>query len=149
MRSLSPAPRALPGVRSVLDHYRDRDDTVLALLTGNYGPSAQLKLEPLGLWDYFQCGAFGDDAPDRNGLVPIAVSRAHECGHTSVAARHAVVIGDTPHDVRCAAAHGARSLAVATGGYSIDALRDAGADEVLPDLSETSRVVAIIDALSR
>jgi phosphoglycolate phosphatase-like HAD superfamily hydrolase len=136
-------------VKAVLDHYRDRDDTVLALLTGNFGPSARLKLEPFGLWDYFQCGAFGDDAPDRNGLVPIAVSRAHACGHTSLAARHAVVIGDTPHDVRCAAAHGVRSIAVATGVYSIEALRDAGADEVLPDLSDTSRVIASIDALSR
>jgi phosphoglycolate phosphatase-like HAD superfamily hydrolase len=149
MRSVAPAPRPLPGVRAVLDHYRDRDDTVLALLTGNYGPSARLKLEPLGLWDYFQCGAFGDDAPDRNGLVPIAIARAQACGHASVDTRWAVVIGDTPHDVRCAAAHGVRSLGVATGGCAIDVLRDAGADAVLPDLSDTPRVVAILDALSR
>jgi phosphoglycolate phosphatase-like HAD superfamily hydrolase len=132
----------------VLDHYRDRDEVVVALLTGNFQPSARLKLEPLGLWDYFQCGAFGDDAADRNGLVPVAVSRAQACGHLAVAARHAIVIGDTPHDVRCAAAHGARSLGVATGVYSAETLAAAGADHVLPDLSDTGRVISALDELA-
>ncbi len=74
--------------------------------------------------------------------------RAQACGHEDAAAAHAVVIGDTPHDVRCAAAHGARSLAVMTGGCSAEALLAAGADAVVPDLSDTARVVAIIDELS-
>ena len=52
-----------------------RDDAYLALLTGNYEAGAQLKLEYFDLWRYFPCGAFGDDAPDRNGLLPRALAR--------------------------------------------------------------------------
>ncbi len=67
MQSTAPAARALPGVDALLDHFHGRDDAVIALLTGNFQPSARLKLEPLGLWHYFRCGAFGDDArrPER------------------------------------------------------------------------------------
>jgi phosphoglycolate phosphatase-like HAD superfamily hydrolase len=148
MRSTSPAPRALPGVHALLDRFSAADDVVLALLTGNFETSARLKLEPLGLWKYFRCGAFGDDAADRNGLVPVALERALACGHEGVAARRTLVIGDTPHDVRCAAAHGVRSLGVATGRYSAGALEDAGADAVLADLSDTDAACAIIGALT-
>jgi phosphoglycolate phosphatase-like HAD superfamily hydrolase len=52
-----------------------------------------------------------------------------------------VVVGDTPLDVACAAASGARSLAVATGGYDVDALRAAGADMVMEDLGDTRQVL--------
>jgi len=148
MRSTHPAPRALPGVHALLDRCAARDDLVLALLTGNYEPSARLKLQPFDLWRYFRCGAFGDDGPDRDGLVPVAVARAIDCGHAGVTARRTVVIGDTPHDVRCAAAHGARSLAVATGGFSVAALRAAGADAAVDDLSDTITVVGLIEELT-
>jgi phosphoglycolate phosphatase len=55
-----------------------------------------------------------------------------------------IVIGDTPHDIDCARVAGARSIAVATGGYTLDQLRDAGADEVLLDLSDTAAVLALL-----
>src|SRR4051812_441505 len=58
----------LPGVRDLLDALSQRDDVFLALLTGNYETSARIKLEHFDLWRYFSCGAFGDAAPDRNGL---------------------------------------------------------------------------------
>ena len=57
--------------------------------------------------------------------------------------RDAVVIGDTPLDVGCAAHVGARSLAVATGSHSVEELRAAGADVVLQDLSDTDAVLAL------
>ena len=56
----------------------------------------------------------------------------------------AIVIGDTPLDVRCAAAAGARSIAVATGGYDEAALRARGADAVLPDLGDADRFLASV-----
>jgi phosphoglycolate phosphatase-like HAD superfamily hydrolase len=149
MRSGAPAARALPGVRALLHRLHRRGDTVLGLLTGNFEPSARLKLEPFGLWHYFQCGAFGDDAPDRNGLVPVALGRAAACGHQGLTAERTIVIGDTPHDVACATVHGARSLAVATGGFTMDVLRDAGAEGVLNDFSDTAAAIALIDELSR
>jgi len=141
-----PGPRKgmMPGVRPLLDTLRQRDDVYLALLTGNYEEAACQKLEYFDLWRYFPCGAFGDDAPDRNGLLPKALARIRECGGPSVEARDAVVIGDTPLDVECAAAGGARSMAVATGRYSVDALRAAGADVVLEDLSDLDVVLGAL-----
>ena len=64
----------MPGVRELLDALAPRDDVYLALLTGNYEAGARLKLEYFDLWRYFSCGAFGDDAPHRNGLVPKALA---------------------------------------------------------------------------
>jgi phosphoglycolate phosphatase len=138
-----PGPRKgmMPGVRPLLDALQQRDDVYLALLTGNYEEAACRKLEYFDLWRYFRCGAFGDEAPDRNGLLPKALARIRECGGPAVSARDAIVIGDTPLDVACAAAGGARSMAVATGRYDVDALRATGADVVLEDLSDLDVVL--------
>ena len=134
----------MPGVRELLDALAPRTDVYLALLTGNYEAGARLKLEYFDLWRYFACGAFGDDAPHRNILVPKALMRVAACGGPSFSAADAIVIGDTPLDVGCAAAVGARSLAVATGHHSVEELRAAGADVVMEDLSDTGEVVRLI-----
>jgi len=138
-----PGPRKgiMPGVLPLLEELERRDDAYLALLTGNYEEAAKAKLSYFELWRYFRCGAFGDDAPDRNGLLPRAMERIRECGGPVVGPRDVVVIGDTPLDVACAAASGARSVAVATGGYDVEALRQAGADVVLQDFSDTCEVL--------
>jgi len=134
----------MPGVPALLDRLAARDDVYLALLTGNYEAAARMKLELFDLWRYFSCGAFGDDAPDRNGLLPKAIARIAACGGPAVRAADAIVIGDTPLDVAVATAGGARSIAVATGNYSAEQLREAGADVVFDDLSDTDAVVAAI-----
>ena len=134
----------MPGVRALLDALAGRPDVYLALLTGNYEAAARAKLEYFDLWRYFRCGAFGDDAPDRNGLLPKALARVRTCGGPAVPASAAVVIGDTPLDIACAAASGARSIAVATGDYDAAALRGAGADVVFDDLSDTQAVLAAL-----
>ena len=100
----------MPGVRPLLDALAARDDVYLALLTGNYEDAARAKLEYFDLWRYFPCGAFGDDAPDRNGLLPKALATIRACGGPVKSRRlDVVVIGDTPLDVECAAA--ARAIA--------------------------------------
>jgi phosphoglycolate phosphatase-like HAD superfamily hydrolase len=141
-----PGPRkgVMPGVRPLLDALASRPDVYLALLTGNYERSARLKLEYFDLWRYFRAGAFGDDAPDRNALVAKALLRIRTGGGPSAAPADAVVIGDTPLDVMCASVGGARSVAVATGDYDADSLRQAGADIVFEDLSDTSAVLQAI-----
>jgi phosphoglycolate phosphatase-like HAD superfamily hydrolase len=138
-----PGPRKgiMPGVRPLLDSLANRSDVYLALLTGNYEEAARVKLEYFDLWRYFRCGAFGDEATDRNILLPKALDRVRECGGPDVGPADVVVVGDTPLDVACAAAAGARSIAVATGSYDVDALRAAGADVVLTDLSDESDVL--------
>jgi phosphoglycolate phosphatase len=131
----------MPGVRELLDALSGRDDVYLALLTGNYEEGARIKLEYFDLWRYFPCGAFGDDAPLRNGLVAKALARIAACGGPSFTAADTIVIGDTPLDVACAAFSGARSLGVATGSHSVDDLRAAGADLVMQDLHDTAAVL--------
>jgi phosphoglycolate phosphatase-like HAD superfamily hydrolase len=134
----------MPGVRDLLDTLASRDDVLLGLLTGNFVEAARIKLEHFDLWRYFRCGAYGDDAEDRNALVPVAVERAQAYDGRRAFTR-VVVIGDTPHDIACAAAAGATSLAVATGGFDVDSLRTAGADVVFEDLGDTQGVLQVID----
>jgi phosphoglycolate phosphatase len=57
-----------------------------------------------------------------------------------------VIVGDTLRDIAAARAVGARSVAVATGPYSVQDLQDAGADVVLVDLTDTAAVVQAITA---
>jgi phosphoglycolate phosphatase-like HAD superfamily hydrolase len=141
-----PGPRkgVMPGVRRLLATLSARNDVYMALLTGNYKSTARVKLEYFDLWHYFRCGAFADDCADRNELLPVAVKRIHDSDGLRLHASEAIVIGDTPLDVACAAASCARSIAVATGGFDMEALRLAGADVVLRDLADTPTV---LDAL--
>jgi phosphoglycolate phosphatase len=146
-----PGPRkgVLPGVRALLDVLHARRDVFLALLTGNYTEAARLKLEYFDLWRYFSCGAYGEDAADRDQLVPVAAGRARACGLPAEALEPVIVIGDTPLDVRCAHSSNAFALMVATGGHSVEELKRSGADAVFEDLSDTERVVGAIDGAER
>jgi len=109
----------LPGVRPLLDHLADHPDVHLGLVTGNVEPIAYEKLGAHGLDDYFPVGAFGSDHADRNKLPQIATRRAAtHTGHDFHPAEQAVVIGDTPHDIECARAAGARVVGVCTGHYN-------------------------------
>ena len=134
----------MPGARELLEALHDYDHLHLALLTGNYREAAAIKLQHFELWDFFEWGAFSDDHADRNQLVPIAKSRAETYDIPVEAIERVIVIGDTPHDVECARVAGATCIAVATGGYTVEQLREAGADQVLPDLADTERVLQLL-----
>ena len=121
-----------------------RADVASALLTGNVARAARIKLEHFDLWSCFACGAYGDDAPSRDELVPIAVDRARRQGIDVPSAAQVVVVGDTPLDIRCAQRSGARSVAVATGPFDEAALRRHGADSVLPDLADTGAFMDLL-----
>ena len=139
----------MPGIRELLPALQSRDDVCLGLLTGNFEEAARIKLGHFDLWDYFRCGAFGDDAADRNKLVPFAVDRARACGFGSFDYADVVVVGDTPHDVACAVAVGAQPVAVATGGFTVEQLRATGAPIVLEDLSDTTPFLALLESGAR
>jgi len=134
----------MPGARELIEALGEHDHLHLALLTGNYREAAEIKLTYFELWDYFEWGAFSDDAADRNALVPIARQRAEIYDVPPAALERVIVIGDTPYDIECARVAGARSIAVATGGHSVDELRAAGGDVVLADLSDTGKVLALL-----
>src|SRR4051812_26660902 len=136
----------MPGIRELLDALQAREDVFVGLLTGNFEAGARIKLGHFDLWKYFRCGAFGDDAADRNALVPFALDRARACGLGDFDYASVVVIGDTPSDVECARAVGALPVAVATGTYSVDQLRKTGAPIVLEDLSDAEGFVRMIQS---
>jgi phosphoglycolate phosphatase-like HAD superfamily hydrolase len=137
--------RVLPGVPEVLSRLQQLG-VCQSLLTGNLEPIARLKLACAGLDRYvdFELGAYGSDNPDRTCLVP--VSRQHlsrRFGH-EVNAADIVVVGDTPRDIACARAGGARVVAVATGNFSRAELAAHQPDVVLDDLSDTLAVVSAV-----
>jgi phosphoglycolate phosphatase-like HAD superfamily hydrolase len=146
-----PSARSLimPGVTALLDALAVDDHVHLALLTGNYEAAAQLKLEHFNLWRYFRSGAFGDGANDRNSLLPKALARVAAGGGPAFSPADTIVIGDTPLDVACATVGGARAIGVATGNYSVDDLRAAGADVVFQDLADTAAVLSALTDGSR
>jgi phosphoglycolate phosphatase-like HAD superfamily hydrolase len=144
----SSRPRGLmPGIMPLLHALGRQDGSELALLTGNFEAAAYLKLGAFGIADFFPWGAFGEESAERAQLARVAMRRAEERAIPAQVRDRAVVIGDTPHDVDCARAIGARVLAVATGSYSVEQLTAATADIVLPDLSDTDQVIELLGKL--
>jgi phosphoglycolate phosphatase-like HAD superfamily hydrolase len=141
-----PGPRKgiMPGVRPLLDRLAGRDDAFLALLTGNLEGGARVKLGYFDLWRYFRCGAFGDEIHNRDELLPLALERVKASGGPIVKPSEVVVVGDTPLDVAVARKGGARSVAVATGGYDAATLAASGADVVLEDFSDLAATLAAL-----
>ena len=134
----------LPGMLQILNQMKIRPDRVLGLLTGNVKRGAKLKLQHYGLWDFFEFGAFADDHHDRNQLGEFARTRAHEKhGHEFDAAR-IDVIGDTPRDIACGKAFGARTVAVATGTWSREQLAGHQPDFLFDDLSNVGEVMRVL-----
>jgi phosphoglycolate phosphatase-like HAD superfamily hydrolase len=137
---------AYPGVPEVLEALHGRDDVIQSLLTGNIQPNALVKVSAFGLerWLDFEVGAYGSDPhEERSDLVAVARERA--------AAKHgeptgAVLVGDTPLDVRAAQEAGARAVAVATGFADREALHASRPDALLDDLTDTEAAVAAITA---
>jgi phosphoglycolate phosphatase-like HAD superfamily hydrolase len=136
--------RLLPGILDLLDALKQRPDVVLGLLTGNLRRGAELKLTHYGVWHYFEVGAFADDHHERNELGRFACARAVAHAGCEFPAQRVFVLGDTPHDVACAHAIGAKAIAVATGRSSADELRAAQADYVFADLSDLAAVLRLL-----
>jgi phosphoglycolate phosphatase-like HAD superfamily hydrolase len=131
----------LPGVLDLLAALDDLPHVAVGLLTGNFEGGAAIKLGHFGLWERFRFGAYGDDHTDRRALVPVALERAARAGVPVPPLERVTVVGDTPLDVDCARAHGARAFGVATGPFGRDELVAAGAHRVAPTLADTTAIV--------
>ncbi len=92
------------------------------------------KLIPANLNRFFLFGAYGSDSPDRAELTGIAIEKATRL-HRQLAPAQVFVVGDTPRDIEAAWKAGAVSVGVATGHFSVADLTEAGADHVLPSLT--------------
>jgi phosphoglycolate phosphatase-like HAD superfamily hydrolase len=137
----------LPGVELLLDAVAAIAHVRVGLLTGNFESGALVKLEHFDLWRRFAFGAFGDDHVDRRALVPVALARAAHAGHATPPPGRVVIVGDTPLDVDCAKAHGARAVAVATGPFDRELLAAAGADLVVDTFAVAQNITAWLEEI--
>jgi len=133
--------RLLPGIVPVLEALEKHPEAVLALLTGNLTRGAEIKLTHYGVWNFFEFGAFADDHHDRNELGKCARSRALERHGIDFPPDRIYVIGDTPRDIECGRAIGAKTVAIATGHYSLPELAEHAPDFLFEDFSDTGRVL--------
>ena len=136
--------QVLPGVHELLNILKRMDDIGVGLLTGNIARGAQLKLDSAGLTEHFVLGSYGSDHEEREHLSRIALQRARDMWNPALCPGNTVVIGDTPRDVDCGLAIGARTLAVATGSFSSSQLAKAGANRVVIDLTDTDEIVSYL-----
>ena len=117
---------------------------LLGLLTGNIRLGAEIKLRHFELWDVFKTGAFGDEHEDRGQIAALALERGSRILGMDLRGDEVLVIGDTPLDIRCARAVGAKVLAVASGGAVLAELERHQPDWAITDLrSITAREVVV------
>jgi phosphoglycolate phosphatase len=125
--------RVLPGVDDLLPRLIE-DGYLLGLVTGNVEAAAHIKLHRGRLNRFFSFGGYGSDSDDRGEITRIALRRATLVYGDEVPAERAIVVGDTPRDVEGAHAAGIECVGVATGHYTVDQLREAGADAAIASL---------------
>jgi phosphoglycolate phosphatase len=127
--------KVLPGVPERLREL-SRAGHLLGLITGNGDGAAYIKLARGDLMRWFTFGAYASAGVDRAGIVGQAVARGEAMLGKDVPNTQIYVIGDTPRDIEAAHAVGCTAIAVATGHYDAEALREAGADHVVETLEQ-------------
>jgi|ERR1039458_3384999 phosphoglycolate phosphatase-like HAD superfamily hydrolase len=127
--------RVLPGVQELLPRLID-GGYLLGLVTGNVEAAAHVKLHRAQLNRFFSFGGYGSDSTDRGELTRAALKRAALVYGEPVSEAQALVIGDTPHDVEGAHAAGIACVGVGSHHFSVEQLRDAGADYAIASLEE-------------
>ncbi|MGA2852927.1 MAG: HAD hydrolase-like protein [Verrucomicrobiota bacterium] len=110
----------------------------LGLLTGNIRLGAEIKLRRHALWEFFETGGFADDHEDRNHIAVAAFERGRRVLGGNLNGGEILVVGDTPHDIRCGQFIGAKVLAVATGGATLEELQKHKPDWAAEDLTRVS-----------
>jgi phosphoglycolate phosphatase len=111
---------------------------ILGLLTGNIRLGAEIKLRHFGLWNQFEFGGFADDHEERDLIAAAAHDRSHRVLGKRLRGEEMVVVGDTPFDIRCGKAIGAKVLAVATGGAKLDELKKHKPDWAVENLTHVT-----------
>jgi phosphoglycolate phosphatase-like HAD superfamily hydrolase len=124
-----------PGLLTILEAAGKQPDIHLGLLTGNVERGARIKLGHFDLWNTFSFGGYGDEHFHRDDVARTALANAERHVGQKVSPDQVWVIGDTPLDVQCARAIGAKAVAVATGWHSIGELQQSNPDYLYTDLT--------------
>jgi phosphoglycolate phosphatase len=131
----SPGYKVQDGVLELLEKLRE-EEILLGLTTGNVEEAARIKLARADLNRFFSFGGYGSDSADRRELTQIALVRARDRGEEPIDVSGFISCGDTPRDVEAGHGAGIRVVGVATGEYTADELREAGADAVISSFRE-------------
>jgi phosphoglycolate phosphatase-like HAD superfamily hydrolase len=144
--SLPTLGRALDGAPEILAALNERGGVVQSLVTGNLPSLADHKLTAFDLARHVDLaiGGYGSLSEHRHDLVEAAMARASAKHGITFTPPAVIVVGDTPMDVAAGRHHGTFTVGVATGRHSVDDLADSGADVVLPDLADTTGVLAAL-----
>jgi phosphoglycolate phosphatase len=137
--------RACVGAAEIVNRLRSHPDTLLGLVTGNMAGLVPIKLRAAGFDPGdFKIGAFGSEGWERAMLPPLALERARRYAGRDFAPERIVIIGDTPNDIACARSIGARTMAVGTGGFSVNELRAHHPDHLFESMADTEAVLKAI-----
>lgn len=148
--------RVLPGVLDLLNALSARGDVAIGLLTGNIREGARHKLTHYGLWHWFPFGGFGDEHTERRDIAAAALAAAKmhlkqspllamdQRSNGRPLHGEVIVIGDTPHDIRCGRSIGARCVAVATGHTAIGELHCENPDVAVTTLEEIEPILGLL-----
>ena len=135
----------LPGALGLVRTLDRQENFLLGLATGNIEEGARLKLERAGLESFFAFGGFGSDAENRTDVIRVAIERGRE-RDAQVNSEQVFIVGDTPRDIVHAKEAGVRTLAVASGNYSLDALRSYQPDLAVASLKPIEPIVEFLSS---
>lgn len=127
--------RTMPGIEELLDDLIDTG-VLLGLVTGNIEAAAHIKLARARLNRFFSFGGYGSDSADRTEVTKAALRRGELVSGGTLTGGACIAVGDTPRDVKAGHGAGIKVVGVATGSYSVDQLREAGADWALPTVAD-------------
>lgn len=133
--------RVMPGIEALLPALAEKG-VLLGLVTGNVEAAAHIKLARAGLNHLFSFGGYGSDASDRTELTRAALRRGGMVLGSDLTDTGdlpdsgCLAVGDTPRDVTAGHGAGIEVVGVATGSYSVEQLRDAGADYAIPTVED-------------
>lgn len=111
-----------PGVKALLERLDKDSRWAVGLMTRHLLLSARPLLGRHGLWDFFKYGAFADDHENRTALPGLLLDRARDASGLPIQPADVYAVADTVRDLACAKAAGMRTIAVATGGSTYEAL---------------------------
>jgi phosphoglycolate phosphatase len=136
--------RTMPGIEALLDELID-GGVLLGLVTGNIEAAAHIKLGRANLNRFFSFGGYGSDSADRTEVTRTALKRGELVSGGALADGASIAVGDTPRDVKAGHGAGIRVVGVATGSYSVDELREAGAEWAIASLEDWSIVTRALE----
>jgi phosphoglycolate phosphatase-like HAD superfamily hydrolase len=132
------------GAGTMLEQLAAKHDWAIAVATGCWRASAEMKLRAANIWLHENPGGFAEDGPARESIVSAAIDRARE-HYGSPDFEKIVSVGDGVWDVKTASNLGLPFVGIARDARA-EMLRQTGAKHIVPDFSDAEAFFACLDA---